>query len=287
MNKLTLPLSLMTLVQELDQRKSFTPTELVSLIHAANIRASELRQWERFDHNPTEGYGRSLVHQGEHYEIMVMSWSPSDYSAAHNHGHTTWGAVQVFGCIEHISYKLENNLVSIVEKERLEPNTVIAINEKLIHQMGNPSSESILSLHVYGTHEKVDCITGDSSLFEIGKHEIQFTNGGAFYDLSSEEILHRKPSLTADPLTEIHHFTQLLNLYHKSNYRGPQYNKAVSYFQSRSFENKFSFELDIDSKRVLYLIELKKAQELLKLLKEPTKIISDILSELNDFEIYS
>jgi len=277
----------MALVQELDQKKSFIPAEIVSLLHASNIQLDELKQWERFDHNPSEGYGRAVVHQGEHYEIMVMSWAPSDYSAAHNHGHANWGAVKVFGSLEHISYKLENNLISISEKERLDPNTIIAINEKLIHQMGNPSAENILSLHVYGTPKKVDYITGESSLYEIGKHEIQFTNGGAFYDLPNNEILERQPSLTADPLTEIHHYTQLLNLYHKSNFRGPQYNKAVSFFQSRSFENKFSFELDLDSKRVLYLIELKKAQELLKLLKEPTKIISDILGELNDFENYS
>lgn len=287
MNKLTLPLSLMALVEELDQKKSFSPAEIVGLLNSVDIPPSDLMQWANFDHLPTEGYGRSLVHKGEHYEVMVISWCPRDYSAVHNHGYTKWGAVKVYGTLEHINYRLSNRMLSIVEKERLSCDDIIAVNDKLIHQMGNPTDENVLSLHVYGTTENVDHVTADSSIYEIGKHEIQFTNGGAFYDLPKSEIVGRTPSLTADPITEITHHTHLLNLYLKANVRGPQYNKAVSFFQNRSFENKFSFELDIDSKRVLYLIELKKAQELLKLLKEPTKVVSDILSELNDFENFS
>ena len=46
-------------------------------------------------------------------------------------------------------------------------------------------------------------------------------------------------------------------------------------------------EVELDTKQILYYIELKKAQKLLRLHKEPTRIIDAILNEISDLEKYS
>jgi cysteine dioxygenase len=287
MKKLSLPISLNRLVEKLESKTDFSPFELLKIIKDANISERHLLPWADFDHPKTDGYGRKLVYTGDHFEIMVMSWAKKDYTAIHNHGYTKWGAVKVFGALEHISFQLEENHLSTLHKERLEKGEVLAVNQDLIHQMGNPTDDNILSIHIYGTPEKRSNVTENSALYEVGKHETQIVNGGVFYDLRNDIIVERSPGLKSDRLTEIGHFTSLLNFYYKSNQRGAQYNKAVNYFQNRSFEGRFSLELELDSKGILYFIELRKARILLELLDESTKTIDSILNEINDIEKYS
>ncbi|MEO9534225.1 MAG: cysteine dioxygenase family protein [Crocinitomicaceae bacterium] len=287
MEKLSLPISISNLIKSLECQNSFNPTEITNLLYSADISEEDLLMWAKFDHPVEDGYGRALVHAGDNFEVMVMSWNPRDQTAIHNHGYTTWGAVQVFGNLDHVSFNCKDNFLYTLHKEKLSAGEVIAVNQKLIHQMGNSSDEQVLSIHVYGRDEVSDNITADSFIYEVGKHEIQVVNGGVFYDLKNNEIARRSSGLKSDPLTEIAHYTSLLNFYFKSNARGPQFNKAVKYFQDRSFENRLNFEIELDSKGILYLVELKKARKILSLLKEPTKTLDAIIFEINDIEKYS
>ena len=287
MKKLSLPIELNDLVEKLDKLSVFEPSTILNLLKASSITEETILPWATFDHDPKEGYGRKTVHEGRNYEILVMSWCPRDYTAVHNHGIAEWGAVQVFGRLEHINFKKEDNFISTIYKEKLNYGEVIAVNQALIHQMGNPFDEQAISLHIYGTKNSSNNVTAETQLFEIGKHEIQEVKGGVFYDLKNNEISKRSPGLRADRITEIQHYTQLLNLYLKANYRGAQYNAAINYFQNRSSEGRFNTEIELDTKQILYFIELKKAQNLLSLLKEPTRVIDDILTEINDLEKYS
>ena len=287
MKNISLPISLNKLIESLERKNDFSPAEITKLVNEAKITAEQIKPWADFDHPKTEGYGRKLVYQADHFEIMVMSWAPRDYTAIHNHGYTAWGAVQVFGSLEHISFKLNENFLHTLHKEKLSAGEILSVNQNLIHQMGNPTEGNILSIHIYGTAEKHENVTADSSLYEVGKHETQIVNGGVFLDLMNDQIKERTPGLKADRLTEIGHYASLLNLYLKSNRRGAQYNKAVKYFQNRSFEGRFSFELELDTKKILYFVELKKARKLLNLLRESTKTIDSIINEINDLEKYS
>lgn len=287
MKKLSLPIEILDLISKLDALNSFEPAELLKVLKSSKITKTSLLPWSTFDHNPKEGYGRREVYKGDNFEIMVMSWCPGDYTAVHNHGIAEWGAVKVFGKLEHINFKQEDNFISTIYKEKLDNHEVIAVNQALIHQMGNPFDENCLSLHVYGTSTVSENVTANSQIFEIGKHEIQEVNGGVFYDLKNNEISKRSPGLRADKITEIQHYTHLLNLYYKSNNRGAQYNAAINYFQNRSAEGRLNTEIELDSKQILYFIELKKAQNLLRLLKEPTQIVDAILNEISDLEKYS
>lgn len=287
MNKLTLPLSLTTLIEAIGDCKDFKPTEIASLIRSANISENDLTEWADFEHHKIEGYGRKMVYEGRHFEIMVMSWAPGDATAIHNHGYTEWGAVQTFGKLEHSTFELTGDTLTTMFRQKLTPGEIIPVNQALIHQMANPYLENTLSLHVYGTSNEVTGITDNSQIYEVGKGEIQLVDGGVFYDLPASEVSLAEGELYADRLTMIGHFTQLLNYYHKTGTRGPQYQKAVNYFHDRSFESRLITELEMDSKCILYMIELKKARNFLKLLSESHRTIDAILREINDPDSFS
>jgi cysteine dioxygenase len=287
MSKLTLPLSLSALIEKIGDQKHLTPYQITSFIKEANISQEDLMDWAHFDHNVNEGYGRKIVHQEDHYEIMVMSWAPFDATAIHDHGYTEWGAVKVFGDLEHVTYEYEDNFLTTAIKEKLSDGDIIYVNSSLIHRMINHGNKKVLSLHVYGTAMKVDSITADSRLYNISNGEIQLVNGGVFHDLREDEYLLTNEDFESDRLTQIEHFTQLLQHYFKTGSKGPQYLAAVNYFHDRSFESRLITELEMDSKRILYYIELRKARKLLKLLSESTSTIDSILWEISDLGRYS
>jgi len=287
MKKTTLPLALVKLIETLESKKDFKPSEIVRIIKNAELNETDLTDWSDFDHDKKDGYGRKLIHAAENFEIMIMSWAPGDFSAIHNHGYTKWGAVQSFGELEHTSFQFENDRITTLLKEHLDNGQVLSVNQGLIHQMGNSTDKNILSLHVYGTPENCQEVTADSQLFEIGKGEIQYTNAGVFYDLKNNSINKREKGLLTDRLTEIGHYTHLLNYYYKSGVKGSQYLAAINYFHNRSFESSLILEMEMDSKHVLYGIELRRARKLLNLLKEDTSTIDSILYDINDLDKYS
>ena len=287
MKKLTLPLSLEQLIQKLEQKRKFQAVEIQSLVREAGVTADDLLEWADFNHVKKEGYGRQLIHQSDYFEVMCMSWAPNDATAIHNHGNTMWGAVQVFGDLEHSVFELEDDHLFIELKEKLSYAEVIPVSHELIHQMTNTSSENILSLHVYGSPFNTKGTEETSLIFDIGKGEIQQVKGGVFFDLPKIEVEVLTDALFADRLTEIHHYNALLRHYVKTGVKGPQYRKAVNYFLNRSFERNFSTELEMDSKGVLYMIELNKSKELLSQLNESTRTVDSIIADINNFERYS
>lgn len=287
MNKLTLPISISNLVEKIGKRQSFEPEEIIEIITQSNISEKELLDWADFKHPKSEGYGRKVIYQCDHFEILVMSWAPNDFTAIHNHGYTEWGAVQCFGKLEQTTFELNEGILSTLFKEKIHANEIFAVNQDLIHQMGNPYDTNAISLHVYGTSKKVKNVTENSLLFEVGKNQIQLVSGGVIYDLPEKEITVMNRDLHADRLTLIGHYSQLLNFYLKTGKKGPQYQSAVNYFLDRSFESRLISELEMDSKEVLYMIELKKAKLLLAAHGESTNTINSILSEINDPDNFS
>lgn len=177
------------LVEFLKQDNEVKPVNIKAFLNDLQLEVSDLMPWADFDHPKHEGYGRKMVHQESNFEVMVMSWQPNDFSAVHNHGYTQWGAVQVFGNASHYIYKLDkNNDISLARKESFSSGDIAMVNNALIHQMGNQTVEPYLSLHVYGTIDPCEEITGDSKIYEIEKHRIVETTGGAFFQLDEKEV---------------------------------------------------------------------------------------------------
>jgi len=157
------------------------------LMKKAAITSNDLEPWADYSHPLKDGYGRKLAFHNEFYEIMIMTWNVGDFSNVHNHGYTQWGAVQVFGNSMHHSYSDIGPVFKLTKKEILPYGSIIKVNNALIHQMGNVTSEPYLTLHIYGANESHDNITADMKVYEMETGKIRKTSGGAFFNLTDEE----------------------------------------------------------------------------------------------------
>ena len=88
--------------------------QLLELVASAEVHADELEPWADYNHSPLDSYGRQLVWHGGHFEVMVMTWLPGDFSAIHDHVYAQWGAVQCFGHAEHHTYTLKGQHLSLI-----------------------------------------------------------------------------------------------------------------------------------------------------------------------------
>ena len=204
-----LPASLQRLVAALDRQIDPTPASIRQSVLEAGVRSEDLLPWADFQHPIADSYGRKLVCRGGRFEIMVMSWAPGDFSAIHDHGAAEWGAVLSFGRAEHYIYKLEGNALRADGERHFLPGTANPVDRDLIHQMGNPSNESFLSLHVYGCDRPQDEITGNARIFDLFEETIQYTNGGVFFCLPEEQILARGGRIRGDEEIVLCHHRQM------------------------------------------------------------------------------
>lgn len=205
----SLPPALQRLVQSLSATPAFTPAQARQALLAAEVTAADLAPWASLDHAPADSYGRRLVWLAPHFEIMVMSWDPGDYSAIHDHGHTQWGAVQVFGPAEHATFRWEGEALMTLSRQAMTTGAVIGVSHRLIHQMGNPTPAPFLSLHVYGGVTESAAITGDARLFEAATGDIHRVDGGVFFALPASAVKRREPGPTADFPTRLRYLVEL------------------------------------------------------------------------------
>ena len=189
--------------------------KVASFVQQAAITVADLMPYADFDHPREDGYGRQLAYQGRHFEIMVMSWQPGDFSAVHDHGHTTWGAVQVFGHVMHQTFAIKKDVFTLTRKEILPAGTIIKVNNPLIHQMGNITSRPYLTLHIYGDDVYEGDVTADSRIFDLETGLIKHTTGGAFFHLPDHLVYDIAEMPAIDHQTMVHQAAILLPYYQR------------------------------------------------------------------------
>lgn len=213
----TLPTTLADLVRRIGQvlegGGKMTPSKIRDLVLAAQIEKADLEVYADYNHPKADGYGRKMVYDGGSFEVMVMTWNPGDFSSIHNHGYTTWGAVQAFGNAQHYIYRVRENRLEFAKEEILTEGSVVKVNNALIHQMGNPSSEAYLTLHVYGCSDRPKDVTADAKNFDLEFNRISHTTGGAFFNLPENEIYSIEPG--PEPSVEVYaNYARLLMAYY-------------------------------------------------------------------------
>ena len=206
----TLPSSLQRLIERLETEQPQHPGEMRKLMQEAEVPLADLLPWADYDHPAADSYGRRPVYQSDCFEVMVMSWLPGDMSTIHDHGHTQWGAVKVYGPAEHATFRIEEDVLSTTSRKRFAPGDVVGVSHSFIHQMGNPTEEPFLSLHIYGTLEAIDNVTGDARLFDLRRSEIQRIDGGVFFDLPEAQVKRREPGPRGDFPTRLRHMVELI-----------------------------------------------------------------------------
>ena len=205
-----LPAALSRVVAAIESWDAFTPARARRLLAETDIPASELLPWSDWQHPDADSYGRLLVYDGGHFELMVMSWVPGDMAAIHDHGHTEWGAVKLFGEAEHATFAVRDGVLSTLERRRFPAGSVIGVGHDLIHQMGNIDQPPFLSLHLYGSPDARGPITGDARVFDLDAGVVQYTDGGVFFALPEEFITRREAGVAADFPTTLRARIELL-----------------------------------------------------------------------------
>ena len=220
MNKQTLPASLARLIKQLEEtiatEGKLSPLRAREVVLNANVQVEDMMNYADFAHPVEDCYGRNLVYDAGNFEVMVMSWNPGDYSSIHNHGHTEWGVVQVFGNTHHFIYHTKDGELRFSRKEILTSGSAIKVNNAFIHQMGNATSSRYLTLHVYGSNHLDKDITADAKNYDLEFDRIAHTCGGAFFNLP-ESAIYDVESLSVVPTQEV--FMQyaffLMNYYNR------------------------------------------------------------------------
>ena len=205
-----LPASIQRLVSRIEQSGDLTPGRARQLLQEWAPPEEVLAAWTDFDHPVTNSYGRRMVHDGGEFELMVMSWVPGDMSAIHDHGHTQWGAVRLYGAAEHAIFRLRDGELTTTERGRFQPGDVLAVGHDLIHQMGNVGAEPFVTLHLYGCTGKAGAITADAHVYELFDGTVQVTDGGVFFALPNAAVTARTTGPRADLGTVDRHNVELL-----------------------------------------------------------------------------
>ncbi|RMG62393.1 MAG: cysteine dioxygenase [Bacteroidetes bacterium] len=215
----TLPQSLHRLVdmltEALAQTDHMTPSRAREIVLAAEVQVEDMMVYADFDHPVADCYGRQMVYDGGHFEVMVMSWNPGDYSSIHNHGYTQWGVVQVFGHTHHFMYRHRNDRLEFARREILPAGTAIKVNHELIHQMGNTTSDRYLTLHIYGSNERDENVTADAKNYDLEHQRISHTTGGAFFNLPAAEVYDFEPGPEPTDAVFFHYAHLLMDYYRR------------------------------------------------------------------------
>ncbi|MCB9301370.1 MAG: methyltransferase domain-containing protein [Lewinellaceae bacterium] len=187
-DKALLPAALRYIVDQLEGQRMLKPSEVRRIVLDAGVQPADLEPWSDFNHPIADSYGRKLIFAGSNFEIMGMSWAPGDYSAIHDHGYTQWGAVQVFGPAEHAVFRVDEGRITTLSRMQFRPGDVVGVSHTLVHQMGNPTEEYFMTMHVYGRPSDIDNVTGDARVYDLQNERIQRVDGGVFYALPESEV---------------------------------------------------------------------------------------------------
>lgn len=95
-------------------------------------------------------YGRKVLHDGPHLEMMVASWTRDVPCAPHDHGGSV-GAVRVLrGEAIHRIWKVVDGELVLAREERAGPGAVLGCGPDMIHSMVDGGAEDKLAtLHLY------------------------------------------------------------------------------------------------------------------------------------------
>ncbi len=206
----TLPPSIRDLILRIKADSPLTPAKAKRLLSECNIAEADLAAWVDYNHPAADSYGRKMVWDAGQYELMVMSWSPGDYSAIHDHGYTQWGAVKVFGNAEHAVFDYQEGVLTTQSRVTMPAGSVVSVANDLIHQMGNVTQPPYPTLHLYGNYDRASDVTADARIFALDEEAIQYTSGGVFFSLPDEKIQRREKGLGADFPTQLRYDVEML-----------------------------------------------------------------------------
>jgi uncharacterized NAD(P)/FAD-binding protein YdhS/predicted metal-dependent enzyme (double-stranded beta helix superfamily) len=136
------------LIGELDLYKgSLDPRTVRELLERAHLDLSEVAPYVE---PRGDSYARRCVVRRENYEVLVLTWSPAQGSAAHDHSGSLCGLKVVQGSLaEELFSKSPDGRVRRTAKEHLGPGQITLDPGVVIHALINDATEVLVTVHVY------------------------------------------------------------------------------------------------------------------------------------------
>jgi len=208
-----LPKTIAPVVDAFEQHPVNNSWEAMNVLMNTPIEDEQLLPLAEFKHRPEECYGRKVLYQGRNFQVLLVMWKPGDYCAIHTHGVASWGAVKTLGVLDYCRFKLDGKQLKTAGFIRLNARNIVAVDGEVIHQMGNPTEQDVVSLHIYGVDDPLNLqrITQESSIFDVSAGKTYQTDSKAFYELPASEIKKIESGLTADYPTWLANLTKQIN----------------------------------------------------------------------------
>ena len=217
-----IPLSIASFMNKLEnkvRREGMNSNELKKLLHLANISVHDVIQYANFDHPIDQCYGRQWITHAGYYEIVVYSWNPGYYSSIHDFGQMDWGVCQAYGDVHSINFGLTQKQLYFKRQEILKNTSIIELTNSMICQLGNPTSQPLLTLHVYGSDSVNFGITNQARHYELESNRVVCASANdAFFNLSDPSISAIKKGIRADDDVFVSYAKILLDYYNRLGY---------------------------------------------------------------------
>lgn len=143
--------------------------------------AAHQSDWRRFALFESSSYTRNLVARNQHFEMLVICWSPGQSSPIHNHdGQNCWMAV-LEGEIEELHFSHRANGRGPLQRgasRSFRPGKVGFINDEIaLHLIRPLAGQGGVSLHIYSkpieTCSVYDEATGEVIRKRLAYHSVE------------------------------------------------------------------------------------------------------------------
>ena len=100
--------------------------------------------------DPAKPYGRRVLLDGPHMEMMIASWTRGVTCAPHDHGGSS-GAVRVLRgeAVHTVWHVVDGNMVQVLQ-ERVGPGAILVCGPDMVHSMvDGGADDKLATLHLY------------------------------------------------------------------------------------------------------------------------------------------
>jgi len=164
------PTDLLARCQELSMQGEVRIEDIVACLHSGGIPATVLDGLLQPD--PHRPYGRRVLIQSDHLEVMLATWTPGVQCAPHTHGTSIGGVLVVRGTARHRVFVANDAGIEVAVEEQVGSGRVLVCRRGLLHSMGDGGGEEpLVTLHLYTDpidHMVVYDLEGDRTLVVDG-----------------------------------------------------------------------------------------------------------------------
>jgi cysteine dioxygenase len=116
---------------------------LKQIPNVSKLSEPYIKEPDRFE------YGRNVIYRNNELEVIVINIPPYKGTAIHDHSQSIGCAMVLEGQLLNSIYRLRENQSELSSSYFVHQGECLFSTQGLIHKMSNPSSERMISLHVY------------------------------------------------------------------------------------------------------------------------------------------